>query len=410
MTSRHRSRTINYQENTLTVDFTRGGTDTSHGPFVTDYETEGMDDVVTPNYHKRIAAGEIINNPCGYEHKTLTTKGEGYAHHRLPANGSSYDYTLSGPLSYYRKLSMPSTFWTNPPLDVSNADPQVDRAKTLAIARIDATPYAFGEDALEVGETLRFLRHPLESILGIGNAIRRGARAKTALGKRNTQKEYIRACSNAYLQYRFALSPLIRSISDALAAFEAEPKTLPERLTSRGHMKSEDSDSSDFSYGGRTFHRSLTRKYDTRASILYTVSNPIRDWRYRLGFRPKDLPTTLWQIVPYSFMVDRVVDVSSFCAGIINLADPRVRILSACVVETHLEKTSYQLASDNQPGWTIEIHGDVVEDETYTYYRNPWNPSVFDLFRGLNPDLLNLVNSATKTLDLVSLILQRFRW
>jgi hypothetical protein len=142
-----------------------------------------------------------------------------------------------------------------------------------------------------------------------------------------------------------------------------------------------------------------------KASILYTVSNPCYDWRYRLGFRPKDFPTTVWQIMPYSFMVDRLYDVTSFSKGAINLGDPMVKILMGCYSEHNERSISFEMTGTQNPGGTIHSSDKPVYTD-FSYTRSPWVPTFSDTVPSLN--LKGLVEDATKITDLITLILGNF--
>jgi hypothetical protein len=289
-------------------------------------------------------------------------------------------------------------------LDISTSDVE-SRAKQVALANIDSTPYAFGEDLLELKETIQFLKSPLGSLLNLSRSFRSAYKKKKA-GFRDVDK-IIKAHEDVWLAYRFAFSPLVRSCTSALEAFEAVPKKRPERLTARGFSDFEHQDTEVHSDGENEFKRKLERIVEGKASILYAVSNPVYDWKYRLGFRGKDWPTTIWQIMPYSFMVDRLFDVSSFSKGAINLADPRVKILSACYrSKTTLDRTTRIISG--HPTYCLSCQGNDWTKHQFQYNRQPWSPSFYDTIPGFTPEVL--VKDLTNILDLVALIHKNIRY
>jgi len=360
-----------------------------------------MEDYVTPDYHKKIAQGAIINNPCVYTRSTVSISGEGsYGYD----DGTSSDYLVSGCVSTHVWNAINASFLTLDPPSL-NAEAGKARAKQLAIANIDSTPYAFGEDVLELRETLRFLRNPVQSLLGLSRAFR-SARKSGFSGIGSSVKKTSTAFADVWLQYRFAASPLVRSIADGLDAYASELPTPPERLSARGFHESNGKTADAYTNGQWHFDRSIVKQVSGKASILYTVTNPVYDWNYRLGFRVKDVPTTFWQVMPYSFMVDRALDLTAFLKGVINLADPNVKILMGCYSRKYEYTQKYTLTGRDKANWTLNAAEDHVETQ-FEYSRVPWSPSVSDTIPRLQ--LEGLISDATKMLDLVALILGNFR-
>lgn len=386
---------------TLVIDYIVGGSDADVGDFTVDYHAKTMSDVVTPGFSNKIRSGAIINNPCVYTESELSCSGSGLGHYRN--TGGTTEYELRGPLSAYRASQVPlfPGKFPSPSLETD----RLSRAKLVALANIDSTPYAFGEDAAEIGETLRFLKNPFNSLLKLSFSLRNLAKARQA---RNRFLSLAEATAEAWLSYRFAMMPLVRSCSNVVEALSSSDRTYPKRLSAHGRARSEGTRVTPYTHtNGRSFSGTRTESDDFHASILYEVSNPIRDWSWRYGFRGKDLPTTAWQVVPLSFMVDRLLDISSFSKAVINLGDPRIKILSGSTTYKRDRLFSYRLTNEVTAGWTISTTGDTMTERTFSYSRAPWYPTVNDAVPKLS--LGNLVNDSTKIADLISLILVNVR-
>lgn len=362
-------------------------------------DDDSMFDTVSPNFSKRIRAGEIIFHPCLYERNTKSHNG--VSHYKATNNSTGNWSALDGGnLSQaiadaygYSGLSHPGT------TDVAR------RAKLSAISNLDATPYAFGEDAFEIRETLRFLRRPFSSMAKLAKSFQRSVRRGETSGLNRAK-----AIANAWTEYRFAFSPLVRSAQDVAEVLTRLKPTLPPRLTARGFAQFDTSSEvtkrhvDTFSFD---LIRTMDYDVDYHASILYTVTNPCRDLRFTLGLRAKDLPTTVWQVMPYSFMIDRLVDISSSIMAVTNLLDPNVKILSGSLRKKENFRRDVSVANGAQPGYTIELSGDVSEHKTFTYDREIWYPSVSDVIPPITPG--RLVKDAQSIADLGSLILQRIK-
>jgi hypothetical protein len=387
-----------------------GCTSAVYGPTLSAHGSEEMWDTVTPNYKQRIAAGEIINNACTYTKSEHSRSGDGYSHHTKTGGGTIYEQT--GDVSQVRTLYLSDGVWDG--LDPPIVEDQTKRAKLLAIANIDSTPYAFGEDAGEIRETIKFLTNPMSSLLKLSRSFKKkktksGIKGKEKFSPRNaaqTAQYRSKLLAETWLEYRFAASPLVRSLMDGLEAYSSTLETLPPRLSARGKAIDTDKVSGDLVNNGYTFERDRTRTFNNKASILYEVSNPIYDWKYRYGFRAKDLPTTLWQLLPYSFMIDRLFDVTHFCQGVINLTDPNVKILSACSRVKEDWEDNYRCSNMVASGWSILMSGEIVTEKYFRYNRIPWSPSYSDTVPSITLD--ELVNSATKLLDLTALVYLNF--
>lgn len=415
--ARSRSRQIGPTPTDVTTSYAVGSGPSPIGNYDIATRDESIDDYVTDNYSNRIARGEIINNPCVYRSVSTTEGLSSLTSFQPPFTGTTVTVTQTGPNTAHN-MSNTGTGYLQLP-NVTEAD--IAKAKLQAVANIDSTPYAFGEDALELRETIKFLKRPLTGIHDLTVAWKKRRRKLSrrhelvnqirASAKRKKRKpRYLdQELAKATLEFQFAASPLYRSVMDIIEVYSSKKETLPPRLTSRG-FDVNTSESSDFhkSVSGHNFDRISSRELKVKASILYQVNNPIYDWKYRLGFRVKDVPTTLWQVVPLSFMVDRMFDVSSFSKGIINLLDPNVEILAASVVNrsTVLKQCTYT-HYDTNASWSATGSGQPRKYEEFTYNREVWAPSFRDTIPSLH--LEGLVKSATNVLELTALIVANLR-
>jgi hypothetical protein len=307
---------------------------------------------------------------------------------------------------------------------VNTNDLQVDQpdrmsqAKFMALSQVDSTPYAFGEDLGEMRKTLEFLKNPLKSILGTTKSMQRDLRRDFKQKSPRTKKqaaEYAlnraESMSDIYLSYRFGLSPLVRSAHDAIEALSYKISASPERRTARGFANWSHSRTGTGTVGSSgntdTYSKGYSIEKKWRASILYEVSNPSQKWQRDLGLRGKDLPHTLWQLMPYSFMVDRVVDVSSAIRGMANLVDPNVKILAASVVIKKDEQSWHQMTNRTTSGWHHEVTGEKVINKEFVYKRIVYRPSFADTLPPVN--FGGLTDTATKLADLTAIIIKNLR-
>lgn len=402
MTTRFRSRE-DLPETQLMSQTQKTGGPTSSGPWTKYSLTESMSDTVTPKFQRKIADGAIINNPCSYSKVYVHVDGQGVYHSVRKSDG--WWYHQSGAVTqhwmgnYVSSLGLPSAV----PEDLITQT--TDVLKQQAIANIAKTPWSFGEDVGEIKETLQFLRRPAASLAEVSKSFERKAR--------NLYRRYgnrAKALSGAWAAHRFAMLPLQRSLEDIVeSSFVRNRKEFDagQRLSARSRMTLRETKTQKRDIGYAHFSESRNDEVTIHAYILYETKNPLKGWQYRYGLRLKDIPTTSWQLVPYSFMVDRVANVSNCITGITNLSDPSIRILAAGIVTTRDLKYSCEVLADTNPLWSSTCTGDVYNKDDFSYIRNTWTPTVSDTIPRI--DFSGLVKDATSVIDLLALTTRRLK-
>jgi hypothetical protein len=367
------------------------------------YQEEAMTDVVTDRYRSRVRNGEIINNALTYS-SSVKASGTGSWIQNHNTSSSSYSLQGDGSVTYHALLDVG---FVPTSLSVTlDDDKLVAVAKHHAIANIDSTPFDFFEDVLELSETIRFLRNPFTSINRI---LRVFNYRRSRLLKRNFRTEVLRvkALADLWAQYRFAVAPLLRSAMEAMEAYETKVFR-PKRRTARGHASKSGSDFVVRSFGiggGQTLGFDITAEAETsvHAVIIYEHDNPLASWQFKLGLRAKDLPATMWEILPLSFMVDRVVGIKNTIQGLTNLSDPSVKILAGNVSVRKTSSLSRKLSENSIPGWSVQLSGDTYVESDFTLNRSPWQPSLSDVVPRVQ--LEGLVRDVETTLDLIAITL-----
>jgi len=214
--------------------------------------------------------------------------------------------------------------------------------------------------------------------------------------------------ADTWTAYRFAALPLSRSLVDAVSFAWEGVKKHPPRRTARGFNVNISESNDSVVLDGRTFDRTCTVNERLKASILWTGENQKHDWRYELGLRNKDIPETLWQLLPLSFMVDRVSNISNSIRAVTNLLDPSLSILAGSVVRRSEVTQTIRLSKHSASGWDISIaNPSTITQKSFVYERSTWNPSLSDIRPGFQP--AGLVEDFTKTADLLAIIVGRLQ-
>lgn len=391
-----------------------------------------IDDVVTDNYRARIARGEIIMNPVDMAKEEISASGLGNWLRTRDSNGELYTY--DGSVTAYLIGLVGGTNTRKAPnasLSLDEHNRRRHASRFQAISRIDPSPYAFMEDLLEIRETLKFIRNPFGALRKLsvrfrkdvnkarqartrrlplnGYDLSRFNRNKLSLPQRPDSIQKIAA--STWLEYRFAVRPLVQSAFNLALALKAEHIRPPVRKIARG--KSIRIDGSVGSAGslGSSF-KVLFFKQDSiylgySSGVIYEVPNPANVTRYHLGLRTSDIPLGLWAIMPYSFMVDRVVDISGMIRGLTNLTNPNVKVLSGWTTYTRYSNREVTATGVIQSGWSSVVTGDTTSHTLGDFTRELWLPVLSDTDPPFN--LGGLVDDATKIADGFALIAQRFR-
>lgn len=363
-----------------------------------------------------MSEGEVIINPCSMSVTRRTTTGSGSV--TQVQNVSPFTvYTASGDgtiTGYYQKYGGGLPIYNEAPLpDLSELSLI---AKQKCLAQVDSTPYSFAEDIAEFRETLRFLRDPLATMRKLSfnyrKAVEKIKKHKSLRAAKGYPKTLLDDLSSVWLEQRFAVQPIFRTVVELLEAYETQKVHRPERRIARGIVVApprSDSRIVTKVATGRTFtyQCSAVSSGSARAGIMYEVSNPSTGWQYKYGLRLKDIPETFWAVMPLSFMVDRVANISDFIGGAVNLLDPNVSVLGAWITTKRERTVSIGVRSISESGYTSTIVPDDIIDKSFFYERSIWEPTLADALPV--PKLSGLVDSAVKTTDLLALINQNFR-
>jgi len=405
--SRERGEPLTTSVRTIT-NSASGGVQTKHDNV--SFKSERIDDVVTPDFTRRINSGEIINNDCTYVCYEESLLSSSYQLSELDSDPTKTVIHDGGNLSrVIHEALMPVPF--KPAISDEEKAKLKARSKLRALSEIDNTPYAFGEPLGELRSTIKFIGNPLGSLVDLVSLFRKDV-FKTASGGIKLSK----AIASVWAQYHWAAAPLLRTVVDAYdAAIQKVDLALPERLTARGFADSENSIVFEESLTSNpfavTYFVSQEEVVNYHAAIHYIVENPVRGQRYKLGLRAKDFPDIAWQLTTLSFMVDRLIDIRSSIRALSNLADPSVKILAASTTERRSSRKTYESTDFSRSGdgyTTTEHNGGLNLIKEFSYTRERWSPRVSDAIAESSPKLL--VADTQRVLDLLAVILLKVKF
>lgn len=260
-------------------------------------------DVVTPNYFRRRKAGELIVN----DFKSVkTTRFDSSTGVHVKANNPH----LGGPPDYFLEQErtgpqlaqqMQATQYA---LNVRNVVPFADYHQALnqVSTRAYAGVLAGDADVLvmlaELKKTFSSLLNPLQNLRKLFTSIQR---AKGAIKGSLSLGQYI---SSEWLKYRYGILPIMYDIEGIIKALGRDTKR--GRHTSRATQTLQASELGMpciWAHGDldTTYQDTYTDEVILKCGLIYNAELQTTDY---LGLNLRSIPTSAWELIPFSFVVD----------------------------------------------------------------------------------------------------------
>lgn len=380
---------------------------TSVGLSKSNGETQNTTDVVISNYKSRASSGEVFMNPFSVlkdRRKTPLVRMT-FGPHEIWGSR-----VLDG---------MMACEWSVPPTRPSWFNSRILDAQQRTI--LQAHSNVAKEDFLalvtvaEAHKTASMLAKPFGSALSL---IEKVAARKLALVKRGLT--IIAASVQAWNEYRFGWKPLlyeIHGIHDAYVGgltHNSKPKLTVARAGDRDIVWDSPSNVTSATHPGGVI-ATMVANYSHRAKVSSGVLYELHDdtlasaTARRMGIRLSDVPSTIWELVPYSFVVDRFVDIGMWLNAIVPKPGVTIRGSWTTTIDYQLNFHSVKAASitvgpfpwAGLPASVLHSEGGTFTEEIQSVSRivNPQVP----LLPTINYRDLNLVQQ----IDHVALITQR---
>jgi hypothetical protein len=211
---------------------------------------------------------------------------------------------------------------------VDNLGQSASRARAATAARADVqSPEFEGATFIaELAETIGLFVNPIHGFTRVAKKAKRRKRdaerrareqGKTDLVRKWHESTVLDYISTGWLQYRYGIMPLVYSAEDIVDALRATTNRKV-RHTARGSDSvagSQTENHAQVPFGGWTIESQTTTSvtYDNRAGIIYEHSlSDINNF----GLNVQDIPKAIWEIVPFSFVVDWFLNTGDFITAI----------------------------------------------------------------------------------------------
>lgn len=356
-----------------------------------------MQDVVTPDWKERVGKGEILNNrmisqTLVYSSVPVYLKTTGTYNSSMPAlmestlQGTSARGSLTLPEQFKKFTGFTDEYLFSEYLDEFNDERDIAIAK--AFANVSKSEFQMLASLGEMPETLKWIKSIFERAIKLIKGIKtfnlkliRQAYTKEGLGSRGTLEKLTKALkpgdkssvlkhvADPWLEYRYAIRPLIYEMKSAVEALKAVIRK-GTRFTARGFNddRTVTITSDRYSYAGwirfetRRLSRTHARNY--RAGVLSSIDDDIDSIMAIWGF---DQPfQSAWELVPFSFIIDWFFNVGT----IIGAWSPKASLtaLSSWVTEQHLFEEEIRLWNPVSIT-SLPLYWNKIEYNTDNYYR-----------------------------------------
>lgn len=309
-------------------------------------------DVVTPNYRRRIANGEIIINAYTNERISLFDSGNGV---RTRANNPNPDGSY-----LINKRDGPQLTWmmnvANRSLTTLELIPPGDVHRLMTLAGTKARANVGKADAeilvmlAELRKTFVTLLNPLNNLdrlLSNLQRARRGASRTLSL---------INYLASEWLKYRYGIMPILYDIQGIVKALEREVgKGIRVARGSESLSVERVDPPATWAHGDidTTYLDTYTDLVEVRAGLVYSAELKVRDF---LGVNLRSIPSAGWELIPFSFVVDWLFNVQQFIAALssFGLVDEKGGYLVTTRTKTASRATIGSTVARNPTASTLE--------------------------------------------------------
>lgn len=345
-----------------------GGSVNGYSVPVGSFET--MTDVVVPNFHRRRNAGELFFNAMQKSRFEVSSSSNGgQITQRSPSYAIGQTYTWNGDLLSYLIAGLQTSTETYYLQPVLKADLPTERlvAEASTKARTVPSDSAILVTMAEYKETIRLLPSIVSGWTSYLKRINALGTRKSPLTLRTLQSASsaeLKLLTDFWLATRFGIRPLITETLGVMQALNRTYDSLEKvRRTSRGSATFTTSEVTSYSVSHDIVVYPITRsdsvEQHVRAMGLFDGYMTLRD---QLGFSARHIPVAAVDLIPFSFVLNWVVNINDFVYALSTEADPGYTYAGGCVVVETISTSTWQFsggATCTQP-YTYDVTRDGV--------------------------------------------------
>lgn len=330
------------------ITTTPGSTTTESFGSPDDFEIKSIGDTNNGAWRKRQRAGNPVMSPMTISKSSRKSTGSLSMVVTATWSGGSRVTTMTGDFAssgYEASLKQLVPSYEN---DLGGM-----RSSSIAkaLAKVNGSDMLAGETLADYAKTISMLRRPFK---GATDLVSRIVKARNRSLKKSASN-LAQANANAWLEYSYGWKPLLLDAEKVIDFVHRKREFGRVVRVARAEEKRVYNPTLDFSLGSMAnpkWNRSgtVTREQTCRAcsGVMYSLNNcTTSDMLAKLlGTRACDLPSTAWELIPFSFVVDWFANVGTWIRA--SVPDPSVAILAM---------------------WTTSIYRDILttKNATFTY-------------------------------------------
>lgn len=223
----------------------------------------------------------------------------------------------------------------------------------------------------ELAETIRMLRNPAKALRkGVGNYLE-GIRVNAKRWSRQGPEKLLDAITGSYLEYAYGWTPLIAEISEIRDVFSSQyKKGLHERVWAYGigetnALVSISSPAYWSNYYTTTGAPKVQKRQRSYAKVIYTSNLGYTTHGSKaknLGFTPKEWLPALWEVIPYSFVVDYFSNIGEIISAVAYV-NSDIRFTNKTTVQVLIEDYPFTGHFRSRDAFTYETKAPTVQGE-----------------------------------------------
>jgi hypothetical protein len=213
----------------------------------------------------------------------------------------------------------------NPP-STSNADSQA-RIGFLKKVRKSQRSFQSGVFLGELGEALHQIARPASALRAAVSTY--SSAAKKAARRARTPRQAAKAITGTWLEHSFGWVPLFNDVDDSMKALAGFREYIGDVFKYTFYDTSREGQKQSIQVPGTSvnllFNWSVERgvRVTYKGMLAYEFANKAKDWKSNWGLTLSDFLPTIWELIPYSFLVDYFTNlgdvIDSACMGDVGL-------------------------------------------------------------------------------------------
>jgi hypothetical protein len=290
-------------------------------PFVSRYHVRSMCDVVTENFKKQSAEGEVILNRL-YAEEFIATRDQPHVSVQSNNNGdngySRQGYTFSHDNDTGPWLTSCDPFlldYIDLQLEAYEGERQIALAQ--AWANVDQSEMAMLASLGELPETLNWLKSLMSRLISVLRPL--SSKKALLMALKPTKKKDAHAADmlDYWMEFRYAVRPLIFEAEQLRCAL-AKKFDGNMRFTARGYNSASAKQDTSNSYVGSwisTYQEGYVKRVsDYRAGVLYNFSTNVPSWISIFGL--DQLIEAGWELTRLSFALDWIFNLGDILSSL----------------------------------------------------------------------------------------------